>query len=104
MLLCPSSGAGSNLGKKQGGFGLTSQMLVAPAALLAAARHSRTWEYQQLLTQKKQVDLCWLPAAQPDLMLPFEELWKQDAKSKLSAVCSVLPPIMILSHDHDHES
>jgi hypothetical protein len=67
------------LGIKQGGFGLTSQKLVAPAALLVATR-----EFQQWLTQMS-FDLVWLPKTQPDLMLPSTELWKQDAISKLSA-------------------
>jgi hypothetical protein len=71
------------LGIKQGGFGLTSQKLVAPAALLVATR-----EFQQWLTQMS-FDLVWLPKTQPDLMLPSTELWKQDAIRKLSASCSI---------------
>ena len=47
------------LGIKQGGFGLTSQKLVAPAALHVATRFAQI-----------NFDLPWLPNAQPDLMLP----------------------------------
>ncbi len=52
---------------------------MAQAALLVATR-----EFMQWLTQIN-FDLSWLPKAQPDLMLPSTELWKQDAISKLRA-------------------
>ncbi len=58
-------------------------MLVDPAALLMATR-----EFQQFLTQMN-FDLRWLPKAQPDLILPSTELWKQDAISKLSVSWSI---------------
>ncbi len=53
---------------KQVGFGLTSQKLVAPAALFVATR-----EFQQWLTCIN-FDIPWLFTAQPDLLLPSTEL------------------------------
>ncbi len=60
-----------------------------------------TREFQQWLTQMN-FNLPSLPKAQPDLMLPSTELWKQDALSKISAFCSI-PMHVALQHELSDE-
>ena len=71
------------LGIKQGGFGLTSQKLVAPAALLVAIR-----DFQRWLAQRP-FDLPWWPSGStPESLFTSTELWKQAAIDKLSSTCT----------------
>ncbi len=66
------------LGIKRGGFGVTGQKLVAPAALLVATR-----EFQQWLTQMN-FDFPWLPKTQrPDLIMYSEPLLQNSGSTML---------------------
>jgi hypothetical protein len=63
---------------KQGGFGLTSQELVAPAALFVATRDFHQW------LAGTAFDLPWLPGGSgPHDQLPSTEALKQEALVKL---------------------
>jgi hypothetical protein len=74
------------LGIKRGGFGLTSQKLVAPAVLLVAIRDFKQWLVPMSLV------LSWSQSASTsEVLFPSTEFWKQQALGKVRSYCIRMP-------------